>query len=235
MSLDEDARRAEEEGEGGRGGEGEEGGGEEGGGGGGEGGKSFLLWPVSEAVTRLIHHKPNGKHEDAINSRANPCPASGLYYSTRTMTTTTTMTKKKKKKLKKIIGENICPAFARVLSERIGLTRGGHIYFGDSLSTRSLKIERLYKSSPIRERVLNARTSALPEKGVRATEKRRAPASEADSRERIYWTCLGEESRLVAVATSLASPFLRESQLNRSTVPKDSRASSQERPTSPRS
>ncbi|KAL2728302.1 hypothetical protein V1477_017578, partial [Vespula maculifrons] len=200
----------------------EEEGGDEGEDGGGE---SFLLWSVSEAVTRLIHHKPNGKHEDAINSRAslslffsvsegggnsskrkkrrNPCPASGFYYPT-----TTTMKKKKKKK---IIGENICPAFARALSERIGLTRGGHIYFGDSLSTRSLKIERLYKSSPIRERVLNARTSALPEKGVRAVchhrvaEKRRAPASEADLGERIYWTCLGEESRLVAVATSCQS------------------------------
>ncbi|KAF7403762.1 hypothetical protein HZH68_006556 [Vespula germanica] len=141
-----------------------------------------------------------GGNSSKRKKRRNPCPASGLYYST-----TTTTTKKKKKKKKKIIGENICPAFARALSERIGLTRGGHIYFGDSLSTRSLKIERLYKSSPIRERVLNARTSALPEKGVRAAEKRRAPASEADLGERIYWTCLGEESRLVAVATSCQS------------------------------
>lgn len=40
--------------------------------------------------------------------------------------------------------------------------RNGHIYFGDSLSTRRLKIECLHKSSPIRERVLNVRTSPLP-------------------------------------------------------------------------
>ncbi|KAF7400347.1 hypothetical protein HZH66_005531 [Vespula vulgaris] len=72
MSLDGDARRDEEEEEGGGEEEEEEEGGDEGGGDEGEdgGGESFLLWSVSEAVTRLIHHKPNGKHEDAINSRA---------------------------------------------------------------------------------------------------------------------------------------------------------------------
>lgn len=45
-------------------------------------------------------------------------------------------------------------------SREIQRSRTPDIYFGDSLSTGSpFKIECLYKSSPIRERVLNARTS----------------------------------------------------------------------------
>lgn len=53
----------------------------------------------------------------------------------------------------------ICPP----LSREIQRSRTPDIYFGDSLSTGSpFKIECLYKSSPIRERVLNARTSPLP-------------------------------------------------------------------------
>lgn len=51
----------------------------------------------------------------------------------------------------------ICPPPAR---REIQRSRTPDIYFGDSLSTGSpFKIECLYKSSPIRERVLNARTS----------------------------------------------------------------------------
>lgn len=56
--------------------------------------------------------------------------------------------------------KNICPS--RESRVEAGARRF-HIYSGDSLSTRSLKIECRHKSSPIRERVLNVRTSPLPE------------------------------------------------------------------------
>lgn len=200
-------------------------------------------------------------------------------------------------------------------SREIQRSRTPDIYFGDSLSTGSpFKIECLYKSSPIRERVLNARTSpatksqpehpacpsstlfpttpfpglSLPlpplfhlspslhprltdsidtqdlphttflcqasdspasrffcvsfaarsdkkkggKGGKREEEGRRGLVChhrlKGKGRERglrggeparIYWTCLGEESRLVALATR-RSPRSQESQLNRSTVPK---------------
>jgi len=48
---------------------------------------------------------------------------------------------------------------------------------------------------------------------------------------RIYWTCLKEESRLVVARHEASS--LRESQLNRSTVLKDSESSGFYCPTAP--